>query len=340
MTFTEVVKNILQTATKSLTPQEIRELIKDKHPQYYATNSHKTNLSKGHYKDLDHALLAQIYSLVRMNNSISCDTSVKPMVVSLAIEGFTQCVRPKQSLSISGTNNEDELVAEIGYFYKKSLTVLKDFGGPSIYFHTQAIKEQENHFFSDRHIEMIYATLASWGMHKMGDPNITKAKMVSFVEFKHSILIHQKDFEKLREYRIDSCTYQEYDNYLNQLEKIYYNLRVSISDATIVANSKTMAHILPNIIPPLDRQYSIRFFTQEYKRFFTKSGTYKPVNIPKNITDQFSDFKDYCCRIKMIFDRCNHEIFTIDKESFNTSYPKIMDNLIMAFVKNVPKPMK
>lgn len=28
------------------------------------------------------------------------------------------------------------------------------------------------------------------------------------------------------------------------------------------------------------------------------------------------------------------------KETFNTSLPKIMDNLIMAFVKDVPKPDK
>lgn len=104
-----------------------------------------------------------------------------------------------------------------------------------------------------------------------------------------------------------------------------------------VANSKTLAHILPHFIPPIDRQYTIRFFTQEYKSFFTESGNYKPVNLPKDITAQFLDFKDYCCRTKILFDRCRNKIFTIDKESFNTSFPKIMDNLIMTFVKNVPK---
>ncbi|MCH8272299.1 MAG: hypothetical protein IIB41_03485, partial [Candidatus Marinimicrobia bacterium] len=108
----------------------------------------------------------------------------------------------------------------------------------------------------------------------------------------------------------------------------------------IVAHSKTLAHILPNLIPPIDRQYTIRFFTQEYKDFFAKSGKYRQVNLPRDRDVQFADFKEYCCRIKMLIDQCDHQLFTIDKESFNTSIPKIMDNLIMAFVKDVPKPEK
>jgi hypothetical protein len=75
-------------------------------------------------------------------------------------------------------NNEDELIMRLHYYYDLSIAVMKDFGGPSVYFHIQAIKEQATNFLSDRHIEMIYATLASWGMHRMGDPDQTKAKMV------------------------------------------------------------------------------------------------------------------------------------------------------------------
>ncbi len=338
MTFTELVKNILKTKNKSLTPQEIREIIKIEYPKYYATDSHKSNVEKGHYKNIDYALLAQIYSAVKINKLIFCDTSVKPMTVSLVSSDSNQILKTKQPFIVSVNNNENELITNLAYYYKKSLNVQKDFGGPSIYFHIQAIKEQENNFLSDRHIEMTYATLASWGMHKMGDPTFTKAKLVSFSNFKNSIIRQKEDFEKLRDFKINSCTTFEYESYINQLEKIYYNLQVSISDATIVANSKTLAHILPDIIPPLDRQYSIRFFTQQKKRFFRKSGKYSSISIPKDITKQFSDFKDYCCRIKKMFDSCNNKIFSIDKESFNTSYPKIMDNLIMAFVKDVPKP--
>jgi hypothetical protein len=236
--------------------------------------------------------------------------------------------------------NEDELIRRLRYYYDLSLDVLKDFGGPSVYFHIQAIKEQESNFLSDRHVEMIYATLASWGMHRMGNPDDTKAKMEEFDIFKQSLLAQRSELMKFIDVRMDACTAKEYENHIDNLKGIYCGLKVSISDATIVAHSKTLAHILPNLIPPIDRQYTIRFFTQDNKNFFTDSGKYRAIYVPKGMTAQFEYFKKYTSRIKALFDRCDCKMFNIEKKSFNTSNPKIMDNLIMTFVKKVTKPTK
>jgi hypothetical protein len=236
--------------------------------------------------------------------------------------------------------NEDDLITNFDHYYKRSLEVLKEFGGPSIYFHVQSIKEQEAAFLSDRHIEMIYATLASWGMHKMGNPDETKTKLVEYSNFRESILRHRERLHKFRSLWMDSCTQEQYKKYVDDLEQVYRTLKVSIAEATIVAHSKTLAHILPNLIPPIDRQYTVRFFTQDNKKFFTPSGKFRLVSLPQGIDAQFADFRMYCCRIKTLFDRSDHHLFNIDKETFNTSFPKIMDNLIMAFVKDVPKPDK
>jgi hypothetical protein len=340
MTFPETIKIILGSALQPLTPQDIRSIIKEKYPVFYGTPRHQLNVQKGHYKDLDHALLAQIYSLIRTNDTFSCDTNVKPMRISLNQNDKKEKLNPIKLNIKESTRNTDNLIANQKSLYMRSLNVLKDFGGPSVYFHIQAIKEQETAFLSKRHLEMIYAALASWGMHKMGDPDSTKAKLVNFSEFENSILIHKDQFKLLTSLRMDNCTQDEYSKYIDQLEKIYYNLNVSISKATIVANSKTLAHILPNLIPPIDRQYTIRFFTQEYKNFYTKTGKFKAVSLPENIQDQFSDFKKYCCGIKALYDRCDNKYFQIDKDSFNTSSPKIMDNLIMAFVKETSKTIR
>ncbi len=340
MTFVDVVTGILVATSDPITPQEIRELIKKKYPQYCGTSSHINNVAKGHYKDLDHALLVQIYGLVRMKKSFFCDETHKPMKISLRNNKARPKMRPQIIPNQDNMRNEDDLIKNIDHYYKRSLEVLKEFGGPSIYFHVQAIKEQEIDFLSVRHIEMIYATLASWGMHKMGDPEITKAKMVEFPEFKNSIIKHRDRLQQFYFLRMDSCGQEQYGKHIDDLKQTYYSLKVSISDATIVAHSKTLAHIFPNLIPPIDRQYTIRFFTQENKDFFTESGKFNPVNLPKRFDAQFADFKKYCCRMKMLFDQCDHQLFTIDKETFNTSLPKIMDNLIMAFVKDVPKPEK
>jgi len=263
MTFIKVVKDILASTSGPITPQEIRELIKKQYHQYYGTPSHISNVTKGHYKDLDHALLAQIYGIVHMKKSFFCDKTHKPMKISLRNNEAKQKLRPEIIPNGSNMSNEDDLIKNIGHYYKYSLEVMKEFGGPSIYFHVQAIKKQETAFLSERHIEIIYATLASWGMHKMGDPKITKAKMVEFPEFRQSIIKHRDQLQQLYSLRMDSCNPKQYGKHIDDLKKIYYSLKVSISQATIVAHSKTLAHILPNLIPPIDRQYTIRFFTQE-----------------------------------------------------------------------------
>ena len=236
--------------------------------------------------------------------------------------------------------NEDDLIRNLKHYYHLSIAVLKRFGGPSVYFHVQSIKEHESHFLSDRHVEMIYATLASWGMHRMGDPKDTKAKMVEFVDFKRSIMSQLRRLQEFASLRMESCTQDQYEGYLDRLKDSYCALKVSISEATVVAHSKTLAHILPNLIPPIDRQHTIRFFTQDNKDFFTESGNYRGVNLSSGLEAQFTDFKKYSGQIKALFDRCDRQLFTIDKASINTSYPKIMDNLTMAFVKDVPKPKK
>ncbi len=349
MTFNDTVKNILASASDPMSPQEIRDSIKKNFPQHYGTPSHIRNVEKQHYKDLDHALLAQIYSRVRNNKSFFCDNSQRPKKFSLVNSDFASESHPvtfttsKIKLNIPDKNpnfmtNENDLLSNINYYYDRSLSVLKEFGGPSIYFHVQTIKEQETSFLSDRHIEMIYATLTSWGMHRMGDPENTKAKLVEYNYFKQSILSCKKRLDEYISFNIDSCTQQEYIECLNGIDDIYSALNISISDATIVAHSKTLAHLLPNLIPPIDRQYTVRFFTQDNKNFFTGAGNYKLVNLPSGMAAQLSDFKKYCARIKALFDRCDHNMFKIDKNSFNTSYPKIMDNIIMAYVKDVPKP--
>jgi len=243
-------------------------------------------------------------------------------------------------------NNEEVLLSDLNHYYDLSVTVLQDFGGPSVYFHQQALQAQQRDFLGDRHIEMIYATLASWGMHRMGDPEDTKAKMVDFELFRTSILEHRDTLSNLRQYRIDGQTQEEYSSRLSDLRDIYFGVKVSISESTLVAHAKTLAHILPDLLPPIDRQYTVRFFTQDTTEFFTKNKNsgkwnYRLVQIPGGTEAQFNMYVDLCCKIKSLFDECrnrNPNLFVVNGAGFNTSYPKIIDNLIMAFVKTVTPP--
>jgi len=62
-----------------MTSQQLRDKIKTDHPDYYGTESHRRNVEKGLYKDLDHALLAQIYVAARSAGQIAVDESQKPI---------------------------------------------------------------------------------------------------------------------------------------------------------------------------------------------------------------------------------------------------------------------
>lgn len=83
MKFTETIRNILRNHVDGLTPQQLRDLIKIQHPDFYGTESHRRNVEKGHYQDLDHALLAQIYIVPRQAADIYADRSTKPMTLTL-----------------------------------------------------------------------------------------------------------------------------------------------------------------------------------------------------------------------------------------------------------------
>ena len=87
MGLSEAVVQILSKAVEPVTPQQIRAEIKATYPDLYGTESHVRNVEKGHYQNLDHALLAQIYTLVGTGSQFIRDKSVRPMKVSLASDG-------------------------------------------------------------------------------------------------------------------------------------------------------------------------------------------------------------------------------------------------------------
>ncbi|WP_226982067.1 GIY-YIG nuclease family protein [Vibrio harveyi] len=89
MKLSEVVRVELAKSSDGMTPQEMRAIIKAKYPHLYGTESHQRSVDRGSYKDLDHAILAQIYSTTRSLNDVFVDRSTKPVVLSL-LSGQTE----------------------------------------------------------------------------------------------------------------------------------------------------------------------------------------------------------------------------------------------------------
>ncbi|MGE0484478.1 MAG: GIY-YIG nuclease family protein [Gammaproteobacteria bacterium] len=114
MKFAEVIRALLKENPAGLTPQEIRDLIKSKYPDYYGTESHRKNVEKGHYKDIDHALLAQIYVFRQNATDIYADTSQKPMRLSLSPSTILESDVDEDLIE---TENLSKLEAGIGTLY-------------------------------------------------------------------------------------------------------------------------------------------------------------------------------------------------------------------------------
>ena len=97
-----------------MTPQQIRETIKSNYPDFYGTESHRRNVEKGHYKDLDHALLAQIYVASRTAGQIIVDKTQKPIRLTLTPEQGNDDSIPDEEID---TENLERLEAGVGNLY-------------------------------------------------------------------------------------------------------------------------------------------------------------------------------------------------------------------------------
>ena len=188
--------------------------------------------------------------------------------------------------------------------------------GPSLYFHQKCIKlalsKNSKEFLSKEHVESIYAVLPAWGMHRMGRD--VMAKVPDFKIFSRSILKHRGLFLRLRDKKIT-------DNNLEcvlkkDILKIFKELQGSISEAKLVANSKVLTHILPRLVAPIDRAYTLKFFSQFG---FSKS-------IPSMLDRQGEQFVDLTLEMASI---AKH----VKKIGYkHPDLPKVTDNLIIYYV--------
>jgi hypothetical protein len=82
MSFIGLIRQILRMHPDGMTPQQILKVIRVHYPDFYGTESHQRNVEKGHYKNIDHAVLAQIYAS-RTADGIVVDKTQKPLILTI-----------------------------------------------------------------------------------------------------------------------------------------------------------------------------------------------------------------------------------------------------------------
>lgn len=325
MKFSDVVKTILRSSSHPMTPQEIKDQVKIQYPDFYGTPAQHRNVEKGYYKNIDHALLAQIYTLIGIGNAFQCDKTTKPMKISL----YSSEMQRQQPKVISDNvplrkfkdrkkvNYEDKIKQILlnadkyhDAYYKAEI-----FRGPSLYFHGRALATRHDPA-SLTHLEYVYATLTSWGMHRMGKGG---SKMKSFEILSQSV-------QSLKERIIEAQAFDYHemsDIKWTILREIFFGIKVMASGTTLVGNSKVMHHMLPNVIPPIDREYTLWFL---YGKTTIRNDLETEWLLMKEIISQF--FIPLASDV-VFYSKAEQWIKKNEAHPWDTSILKVVDNLII-----------
>lgn len=196
------------------------------------------------------------------------------------------------------------------------------FGGPSLYFHVRALEAGKDGD-SRRFAECVYALLTAWGMHRMGRGG---SKMTEFERFQDSLEPLWPAVLSLQQAapeNLDESGWQD-------LSKIFRGIHCMETKTSLVGNSKVMAHALPNLIPPVDREYTLKFLfgtghirndkEREWKKLQTiLRGFFYPLLQSESFNSRATEWTQ-----------------KIDHFRWDTSPLKIADNLVIGFMRNNP----
>lgn len=193
------------------------------------------------------------------------------------------------------------------------------FGGPSLYFHHRALAAAQTGLLPN-FAETSYAMLASWGMHRMGKGG---AKMADFKIYETSLIQAWPTIQELTEVLPEDAT----ELHWVALKEVFLLIKAMQSSFSLVATSKVLAHVLPNLVPPVDRHYTIRFL-------------YRNRVLPKNIEGEWELLREF---LESFFHPILKEPrFTTAAAKWNVtnqSYPwdtsllKTVDNVLVGYMR-------
>lgn len=207
--------------------------------------------------------------------------------------------------------------------YIKYFNERRIYTGPSVYFHLKTIarlkelgrplEAAKDPYFR----ELLYATLVAWGMHRMGEKR--GAKMPDFKTFSDSLIDSSQGIESLSNYTIYSISSEDIPEIVDKLWRLIDELKGSTTTTKLVANSKILHHLLPNLVPPIDNTYTAKFFKF---RLYGRDKQALEFIYPKMVS---------------IAQSLKHILSSYNYDDFHSSPTKIIDNAIIGYVLKNPK---
>jgi hypothetical protein len=216
----------------------------------------------------------------------------------------------------------DELILNLGSF-ADAFDKRRQYTGPGIYFHAKAIAARRSHaravdaLADDQFFDYMYATLASWGLHRMGSGY---TKLADIGDLKSSFQRQRRLIAQLDNLRLEEVGDNEADKVAGSIWQILQGLRVGIGETLLVANSKALHHLLPDLVPPIDRNYTLNFFVG---RPYIRRG--RDADYFMALFPLFQEIA-VSCRPDI------HARIQVPPEGMNTSVTKVIDNAILGFM--------
>lgn len=203
--------------------------------------------------------------------------------------------------------------------YHRAYYEAETFRGPSLYFHHRALETRQSP--GDlAHLEYVYATLASWGMHRMGKGG---SKMQSFETFRRSIKLLLDKISEAQRYDFRAMD----DAKWALVRQIFQGIDIMASGTRLVGHSKVLHHMMPNIVPPIDREYTLRYL---------RGNT----NIKNDLNQEWLTLKeivsDFFIPVASNTDfhlKASKWIANQDQYPWDTSVLKVVDNLLIGSMK-------
>jgi hypothetical protein len=92
------------------------------------------------------------------------------------------------------------------------------------------------------YFDYLYATLASWGLHRMGPGN---TKLNDIAQLRAGFHAQASNIEQVQELRIERLVPSSVPGVAKNALEIMANFNVGIGQTPLVANSKALHHLLP-----------------------------------------------------------------------------------------------
>jgi hypothetical protein len=228
-------------------------------------------------------------------------------------DGVKLTGRPRKISKRAYGQNVREVVDNAEKYHDRFYEARK-FTGPSLHFHLRALQTRYGDDL-DQHLEHIYAALPAWGMHHMGPGG---PKMLTLETFRDSVVGLRGDFTSLRGKSLLDLAEADWD----RLRSVFMEIKVMSGSSILVGHSKVLAHMIPDIVSPIDRRYTLRFLNGN-------------INVSSDKDDQWRMFRhiheDFVKPIACdpLF-RQIASAWIVDKRfAWDTSIPKVIDNLVI-----------